>query len=161
MNNVFNIDPVLNTGNVFQYTYEMLTTYITKVSKGIVAHGYKVLFGIPRGGVTPAIMLSHATGLPVIFGQAVPPIGSFTNLLIVDDIYDTGKTIEHYVDEALLFTDSVGVLCLVYRDLSIYNDYDHFKMYGPHYHDVNLKDRRWVHFPWEDVRNISKECLSK
>ena len=43
------------------------------------------IYGIPRGGLIPAVMLSHLTGLPL-----VQTIGE--NTLVVDDMTDSGVT---------------------------------------------------------------------
>ncbi len=48
--------------------------------------GVDSVYGIPRGGLVPAVMLSHRLGLPL-----VQKIGK--NTLIVDDISDSGKTL--------------------------------------------------------------------
>ena len=45
------------------------------------------IYGIPRGGLIPAIMLSHRTDLPL-----VNTIGK--NTLVVDDMSDSGVTLE-------------------------------------------------------------------
>lgn len=66
------------------------------------------LVGVGRGGLVPAVYLSHATGLPMLSvdyssqdkalaASAVAEIAERTragqNLLIVDDINDSGRTI--------------------------------------------------------------------
>ena len=43
------------------------------------------IMGLPRGGLIPAVMLSHKLGLPLVFK---PTKGT----LIVDDICDSGET---------------------------------------------------------------------
>ena len=44
------------------------------------------IYGIPRGGLIPAVMLSHKLGLPM-----VETIGK--NTLVVDDMSDSGVTL--------------------------------------------------------------------
>ena len=46
------------------------------------------IYGCPRGGLIPAVMLSHKLGLPLIIDES--KITEWT--LIVDDICDTGET---------------------------------------------------------------------
>ncbi len=68
------------------------------------------LIGIGRGGLTPAVFLSHATGLPMLsvdYSSQVPDFAAEPlvklarrtrqgeRLLFVDDINDTGRTIVH------------------------------------------------------------------
>ena len=59
---------------------------------------YEGLYPIPRGGYYPAIRLSQMLELPII---------TFTtkNILIVDDIVDSGKTMEQYknYDKAVVY----------------------------------------------------------
>lgn len=61
---------------------------------------YKTLFPIPRGGYYPAIMLSNMLHIPIVqdLGRDVPT-------LIVDDIVDSGKTLEPYTgyDKAVVY----------------------------------------------------------
>ena len=68
------------------------------------------IIGIGRGGLVPAVFLSHATGLPMLsvdHSSKVPDFAaeplvrlaartrSGERLLLVDDINDTGRTITH------------------------------------------------------------------
>ena len=45
------------------------------------------VYGIPRGGLCLAVALSHSLGLPITNEPK-------NNYLIVDDIYDTGSTLQ-------------------------------------------------------------------
>ena len=47
------------------------------------------VYGIPRGGLCLAVSLSHYLNIPLL---ELPQ----DNCLIVDDIYDSGKTLEKY-----------------------------------------------------------------
>lgn len=68
------------------------------------------LIGVGRGGLTPAVYLSHATGLPMLsvdYSSRVPDFADAPlvrlagrtqageRLLFVDDINDSGRTIAH------------------------------------------------------------------
>ena len=50
---------------------------------------YTGLYGVPRGGYLPAIRLSELMGIPVVTKITL-------GTLIVDDIVDSGKTLENY-----------------------------------------------------------------
>ena len=56
---------------------------------------YRYIYGIPRGGLIPATILAHQLGIELI-------VKDFShcfvegNVLIVDDLADTGKTLEPY-----------------------------------------------------------------
>ena len=49
------------------------------------------IYGLPRGGLIPAVMLSHQLGIPMAKGDIGP------NTLIVDDICDSGETLDKFV----------------------------------------------------------------
>ncbi len=68
----------------------------------------QLLVGVGRGGLTPAVFLSHATGLPMVSIDFSTPIPEFNDaliealarrtrdgerLLFVEDINDSGRTI--------------------------------------------------------------------
>ena len=70
--------------------------------------GPALLVGVGRGGLTPAVFLSHATGLPMVSIDFSTPIAEFNEaliavlaertragerLLFVEDINDSGRTI--------------------------------------------------------------------
>ena len=50
----------------------------------------KNIYGVPRGGLIPAVMLSHRLDLPLITQQRLIT----KETIVVDDIIDTGKTIQ-------------------------------------------------------------------
>ena len=70
--------------------------------------GVQLLVGVGRGGLTPAVFLSHATGLPMVSIDFSTPIPEFNaalidalaartrtgeRLLFIEDINDSGRTI--------------------------------------------------------------------
>ena len=70
--------------------------------------GAQLLVGVGRGGLTPAVFLSHATGLPMVSIDFSTPIPEFNaaliealagrtrtgeRLLFIEDINDSGRTI--------------------------------------------------------------------
>ena len=50
---------------------------------------YTGIYGIPRGGLVPAVMLSHELGIPLVDAPG-------DGVLVVDDINDTGKTVSEH-----------------------------------------------------------------
>ena len=58
------------------------------------------IYGIPRGGLIVAVMLSHKLNLPLITDKGLIS----KNTLIVDDIEDSSNTMKHYKQ---LFPDSL------------------------------------------------------
>jgi len=104
----------------------------------------RYISGIPRGGLIPAIMLSHKLGVTYIPFDEAKKFGRhdlrFKNedILLVDDICDSGVTMKDYAPRFITAT-----LCLRYISETI-----------PEYYGEKIEDDRWLVFPWE--RNDSK-----
>lgn len=58
---------------------------------------FKYVYGIPRGGLIPAIIISHQLNLKLIKGLSYMDNYDIKKLLVVDDIIDTGETIKGYI----------------------------------------------------------------
>jgi len=104
----------------------------------------RYISGIPRGGLIPAIMLSHKLGVTYIPFDEAKKYGRHDlrvkneDILLVDDICDSGVTMKDYAPRFITAT-----LCLRYISETI-----------PEYYGEKIKDDRWLVFPWE--RNDSK-----
>ena len=99
----------------------------------------RYISGIPRGGLIPAIMLSHKLGVTYIPFDEAKKYGRhdirFKNedILLVDDICDSGVTMKDYAPRFITAT-----LCLRYISETI-----------PEYYGEKIEDDRWLVFPWE------------
>lgn len=51
---------------------------------------FDCIYGVPRGGMIPAVMISHVLDIPIM---GSPLDGYKKRMLVVDDLVDTGKTI--------------------------------------------------------------------
>ena len=72
-----------------------LDQYVTKLAEKIKKEriGYfSGVYGLPRGGLVPAVMLSHKLNLPLLMAPC-------RGCIVVDDIADTGTTLQHYRDK--------------------------------------------------------------
>lgn len=105
----------------------------------------KYVSGIPRGGLIPAIMLSHKLGaeyLPFDKLQIAYKISrnqeKNNEVLLVDDISDTGVTMNGYSETFLTAT-----LCVRFDSQTM-----------PDVFGEKINDDRWLVFPWE--QNNSK-----
>jgi uncharacterized protein len=88
------------------------------------------IYGLPRGGLVPAVMLSHKLGLPLLAAPA-------KNCLVVDDIADTGKTLQHYSE------CGYKIATVFWKLKSIVKP----DFYGIENRSVECP---WLVFPWED-----------
>ena len=92
------------------FTHEEFLAAIDALSAELTADGWAphLLVGVGRGGLTPAVFLSHATGMPMVSIDFSTPIPEFNAALIetlaartrsgerlvfIEDINDSGRTI--------------------------------------------------------------------
>lgn len=92
------------------------------------------IYGIPRGGLIPAVMLSHKLGLPM-----VDIIGK--NTLVVDDMSDSGVTLSKMPGQfsAVLFHKP------------------HTSCFTPNVYSKLHEGDEWLVFPWEEFDAPAKQ----
>lgn len=121
---------------------------INELKKQEITH----IYGIPRGGNCIATSISYIMNIPMLTNiKKVKKIDADINLLIVDDIVDSGKTISKLLGKVDKYDNLINVTtaCLVYKQ--------HTSVYKPNisYLQVNeqidnpLYNRTWYIFPWE------------
>ena len=84
------------------------------------------VFGLKRGGLIPAVMVSHKLGLP--WSDVMLP-----NTLVIDDICDTGLTLKN----------AVGVYTAVLHHKP------HTSCYTPNIYAQIHKGDEFIYYPWE------------
>ena len=94
---------------------------------------YQYIYAIPRGGLIVGTILSHRLGVPMISKyENVSPC----DILVVDDLVDTGKTLKPYdklgSDIAVLFTKPWAIV-------------------RPRYFITTTK--MWVRYPYETAED--------
>lgn len=96
---------------------------------------YNHIYGIIRGGLVPAVMLSHKLNIPM---SAIAPTGIIlsSNALVVDEIYDSGKTIKEFLE----FNDDVDIAVLLSKDKNAPVQF--IGLDASH-------NTTWIEFPWE------------
>ncbi len=107
---------------------EELATNISKSKIKITAIG-----GLPRGGLIPAVMLSHK--LDISFVSQASMAGVNGNILIVDDICDSGKTLKRFKYESNVYTAT-----LHYKSNAIVEPNFWWKL---------ASNDEWIVYPWE------------
>lgn len=144
-------------------SHERFVAQVAALAGAIDDDGWRpdFLLGIGRGGLVPAVYLSHATGIALLsidHSTQVPPFGddllhriadqsvAGTRIVIVDDINDSGRTIA-YLRRALAErggeTANLRVAVLIDNIRSIERvDY--------HAETIDRdEDASWFVFPWE------------
>ena len=131
--------------------------YITKISMEVQAKiisnslkDYEVI-AIGNGGIIPATMLSYKLNIkPInifplidkqIISHKVPTLDPKKKYLLIDEIHDTGKTID-LVESCLMEMNYLKIFLLKRYKTDSIRDKD---VCGK-----ILNDSRWVVFPWED-----------
>tara|TARA_B100000579_G_C22598613_1_gene741555 strand:- start:387 stop:773 length:387 start_codon:yes stop_codon:yes gene_type:complete len=92
------------------------------------------VYGFPRGGLCLAVALSHSLGLPLLDEPK-------KNSLIVDDIYDTGHTLEKIKN----IEGSETHVWVSKKKPTWWNSYKY------------IKDNVWIIFPWENINEAGKD----
>jgi hypoxanthine phosphoribosyltransferase len=91
----------------------------------------RYITGLPRGGLIPAVMLSHKLDIPFVNISLIRSLPR-TEVLIVDDIADSGETLLPYK---------------IYQTAVL-----HYKMRSEHiptYYVEETPDEAWIVYPWE------------
>ena len=94
---------------------------------------FKNIYGIPRGGLIPAVRLSHKLDIPLLSDKDIIT----KETLIIDDIADSGNTLAKLRDDI----DTLTTATLFYSKNSIFKP--------THYCRIKNK---WVIFPWEEEK---------
>ena len=114
--------------------WQQLEGYVERLAEKIEKEmGDKIpgVFGLPRGGLVPAVMLSHKLDVPLLLAPC-------EGCVVVDDIADTGISLKHYADKGF----KIAVIWYKPRS-SVKPDF------------YAVKDARsklggsWIVFPWE------------
>jgi hypoxanthine phosphoribosyltransferase len=98
----------------------------------------KDLWGLPRGGLIPTVMISHRLGIPVSNGTISP------NTLIIDDICDSGKTFKEYFDYYQIqysYPFNLKTACLNYKPQT--------SSFQPTLWANQWDKKDWIVYPWE------------
>ena len=118
----------------------------------------KVIISINRGGCVPGIYLSHRLNLKhkVIdiqlrdsnrspdFKLVKQKIKRFDNILLVDDINDSGKTLKTIYNLSNAYSKKIYNATLIYNQESIIKTDFYGRMIK------RSEDKNWYIFPWEE-----------
>lgn len=114
-------------------TWQQVQQFIDSVIEDYTKRGYKPtgVYGIPRGGLCLATMLSYKANLPLLLAPS-------PDCIIIDDIADSGNTLSHFTENDTQFNDYY-IATMYYAERS--------KVIPTFW--KNKKENKWIVFPWE------------
>lgn len=117
---------------VVPISWSEINTYVNLLVDKIKNSKFKFsrIYAIPRGGLVLGVMLSHRLGLPLIIEQ-----DGQKDTLIVDEIWDTGKTAIEYCKKGQKFA------CIHFKPLANKTDKK------PDFYCAEAN--AWINYPWE------------
>lgn len=111
---------------------EQFVQRVVSVYRGNYISG---VYGLPRGGLVLAVMISHRLGVPLLMAPNL-------NCIIVDDICDSGESLLHY------FKNSSSDTKTLYHIVTMYYK-ENANEIVPEMFQKKKKDD-WIVFPWEN-----------
>ena len=99
---------------------------------------FENILGVPRGGLIPAVMVSHKLGIPLVKHSITP----YT--LVIDDICDSGHTLKKLVNRyqtEFSFPLNLKTAVLHYKP--------HTSVFEPTIWAKQWSSNDWVLYPWE------------
>ena len=85
-----------------QVSYDHFSHLMDKMVEDLKDKQYVAVHGLPRGGLAIAVHLSHFLQLPLVtsISQFCSEFPNGGKLLVVDDIIDSGRTFERFLEIA-------------------------------------------------------------
>jgi hypothetical protein len=129
---------------ILDYDWIAIEVLVGELAKKVKKKKYKYVYGVPRGGKLIALMLSHQLGLKYLenIEDAPSESGFSKNILVVDDVVDSGNTIAQY------YNFDTAVL-----------DYKPQSKYRPTYYMQEVANDVWVKYPWETKKSSKVDYL--
>lgn len=121
-----------------EINWKTIDELITVMARKILASDANIqgVYGIPRGGLIPAVLLSHKLGVPLVTTVK-------NNTLIVDDISDSGETLSSVLLR-LSYPEnpprSLYTATVFERESTSFN---------PDFIGKYVEYEDWIVFPWE------------
>ena len=100
---------------------------------------FRSVFGIPRGGLLLAVHLSHLLGIPYQEGNLNRHTVHHSNILVCDDVSDTGGTLDVYRQAGY----ATCTLCIKPQTKTM-----------PTFYSKVVPNDVWVIFPWETLEHV-------
>ena len=110
---------------------------INNICHGLLDIHFDYIYGIPRGGLIPAVMMSHTLNIPLLTDITKH---NGKKILIVDDINDSGQTLRLQNTVCDVFDINAVFATLFRREGSKYAEYCTGNRWV---------GKEWLIFPWE------------
>lgn len=112
-------------------TWKDIEEYIEKVAEFYSLYDISGVYGIPRGGLIFAVMLSYKMNIPLLTAPC-------NNCIIIDDIADSGDTLIHYANHR--YDNNKYHITTMYRNPKSVVIPDVY---------MKIKTDNWIVYPWE------------
>ena len=121
----------LKVGNKIYLSWDDTINLVDKLCEKIITEQPNIdsVFGLKRGGLIPAVMVSHKLGLP--WSDVMLP-----NTLVIDDICDSGITLR----------DTVGC------NTAVLHYKPHTSCFRPNVFAELHNGDEWIIYPWESIK---------
>ena len=118
----------LKIDNKIYLSWDDVNNLVDKLCEKIITEQPNIdsIFGLKRGGLIPAVMVSHKLNLP--WSDVMYP-----NTLVIDDICDTGVTLKN----------SIGC------NTAVLHYKPHTSCYRPNIYATIHEGDEWIIYPWE------------
>jgi hypothetical protein len=143
---------------ILEYTYENFERDVQILSSTIKGEGFDLIVGVSRGGLWPAVRLSHLSGIPMValnyslqdenrnvhFCGLTAAVSDFYSkkILIVEDIADTGNTLQELFMTHLDGKVDAKAAALIFKPRTC-------KFRPKYLATIDMSDA-WIQFPWEN-----------
>lgn len=118
---------------IHRITWNEVEAYLNAVAERIEPHDFTGVYGIPRGGSVLAAWLSHKLYLPLL-------ADSQPNCIIIDDIFDSGKTLRDHLNTKEFDKNNMYVTVMFCNPRTNAGLVDFY---------YKEKEDNWIVFPWE------------
>ena len=118
------------------FTWSEFDSAVEHIARKCEFLEFSGIYGVPRGGLCLAVALSHKLNINIILEPK-------ENSLIVDDVYETGITLNN-------FKDIEGAMFFVLFS----------KSKPKWWNSVFISDKNeWIVFPWENTLNSQSDRI--
>ncbi len=146
----------MNNPNKKYLSVDQINDAIIEINKKLILSNWSpdVIISLNRGGCVPGVYLSHLINIPheVIdikkadVKQYFNSFENYKNILVIDDINDTGKTLQ--ITKSL-FSSSIAI---IKYGVLVNNESSDFIVDYAAKHINKKVDDSWIVFPWEEMK---------